>query len=472
MPQDHERFHNDARPSFFYQQKLIETAKRGFIQFSALLKNATVYPPAHPFLLGSAEQLLVTLEELFSKRKEASYHFVSGELFFETLSIPLEESLSLTVEEMSRRDIGGIVFQPGLNRDELVSFAYLLKRDIQSFEQEGGISTVMSRAGIRRIIVHKLIPVVKRKKDSGGIKASEIYSEGIETVKDILNAAYSGGQLSRRRLQTFVHTMVDSILDNKDALLGITSIKMYDEYTFAHSVNVAILCTAFGGHIGLDRSKMAALGIAGMLHDIGKVKIPREIINKPEALTEAEWEIVKCHPAEGAVILSGLPGVGRLAMVAAFEHHKQHDLTGYPRSGAELFEMHRFSEMVSIADAYDALTSERAYYNAPLQPYEAVKTLLSKRGTAFDPVLVKAFVNMIGIFPLGTILRLDTGEVGLVVHQTADPMRPRVLLLKSFDGTETEETNLLEREGGRYKRTPVATVNPRILKVDVKAYFV
>ncbi len=470
MHEDRSDARQEQRLSFYYQQQLIEAAKMGFVQFAALLKNAFIYPPAHPFLLGSAEQLLNTLEGLFSKRKEASYYFVSGELFFETLSIPLEEALSLTVEDIAGRDIGGIVFQPGLARDELVAFAYILKKDRLGLEREGGITSIMNKASIRHITVHRLMPLEKRKKALEGSKASEIYMEAIEVVKDIVASAHVGRSISSSRLHGIVHAMVDSIMENRDALIGLTSIKLYDEYTFAHSVNVAILCAAVGAYLSFDRPRAAALSIAGMLHDIGKVRIPIEIINKPGALTEAEWEIVQRHPAEGAVILSGLPGVGRLAAVAAFEHHKHHDLTGYPRYGAELFGMHPFSKIVEIADAYDALTSARVYYHAVHEPYDAMRTIIAKRGTAFDPVLVKVFVNVIGIFPIGTLLRLDTGEIGLVVNQTADLMRPRVLLLRSFDVKETEEVSLLEREGGRYKRTPVATVDPNALKIDIKPY--
>ena len=118
------------------------------------------------------------------------------------------------------------------------------------------------------------------------------------------------------------------------------------------------------------------------------------------------------------------------------------------------------------------LTAVRVYYSIRKPPDEAIRILLKKRGSVFDPVLVKAFVNMVGIFPIGTLLRLDTGEVGLVVHQTRDLMRPRVLLLKQFDGTEKEEVSLLEMEQGRYRRTPLAAVDPNAMRVNVNQYLV
>ncbi len=462
----------DQRLSFFQQQQLVDMAKKAFLQLVGLLKSATLYPPAHPFLLGSAEQLLLCLDQLFAKRSEASFHFVEGELFFETFSVSMEEYLAQTAEDVTRKGIGGITFQQGLNRDELVTFAYLMKRDTDTVTAQGGMETLLHQGGVRNIAVHAILLRAARSKEQlQEKKPSEIYHDGVEAVKEVVQAAVTGKALNARRLQSISHTMVDNILDNRDALIGLTSIKSYDEYTFVHSVNVAILSMALGAFLSLKRSQIAALGIAGMLHDIGKVTIPREIINKPETLTDQEWNIVKHHPVEGALILSGLLGVGRLAMVSAFEHHQQFDGKGYPRSGDENSPLHPFSKIVAIADTYDAVTSARVYYRIETPPGEAVKLLLRRRGFLFDPVLVKTFVNMVGLFPLGTLLRLNTGEIGLVVHQTRDLLRPRVLLLRDFDGTEKEEVSLLEMESGRYKRMAVSTVDPMEKPIDVNQYF-
>jgi len=474
VPDDRNDTLEGGRLSFFLQQQLVGMAKKAFLQLATLFKNATLYPSAHPFFLGSAEQLLVALEELLSKRNEASFHIIAGELFFETLSVPVEESLSLLLEDISRKGVGGITFRPGLKRDELVAFASLMRRDPGALEAQGGAAALVIKAGIIHVLIHKALPVNAAQddqKDRSQKKASETYLDGIETVRDIVSSAHTGRGINTRRMQTLVHTMVDSVLENRDALVGLTSIKLYDEYTFAHSVNVAILSIAMGTFLSLEKSQIATLGTAGMLHDIGKVKIPLEIINKPDSLTDAEWDIMKRHPLEGAMILSGLGGVSKLAMVTAFEHHQHYDYRGYPERGGSDGQ-HPFSKIVALADTYDALTAVRVYYSIQKPPDEAIRILLKKRGSVFDPVLVKAFVNMVGIFPIGTLLRLDTGEIGLVVHQTRDLMRPRVLLLKQLDGTEKEEVSLLEMEQGRYRRTPLATVDPNALGVNVNQYLV
>jgi HD-GYP domain-containing protein (c-di-GMP phosphodiesterase class II) len=473
MPEERDNPRDESRHSFFLQQQLVNTAKTAFHQLGALIRSAQLYPPAHPSLLSSAEQFLLALEDLFARKSEAVYYFIAGELFFETFSVPIEEPLSVLIESFIQKDMGGLIFRPGLTRQELVSFAYLMNRDRGAIIAQGGISALLAREGVAHITAHAVLPMegkAKEEQKKTGKKPSEVFLDAIDTVKEIVHSAHAGKVVNVRKIQSTIQVMVDNIMDNRDVMIGLTSIKLYDEYTFAHSVNVSMLCIAMGAFLAFDKPQIAALGLAGMLHDIGKVNVPLDIINKPDSLTDAEWEVMKRHPIEGALILTGLSGVSPLAIVAAFEHHLHHDAKGYPQVG-DFGEMHPFSQIVAIADAYDALTSIRVYYNIPKAPDEAVRVLLKKRGTNFNPMLVKAFVNLVGIFPIGTLVRLSTGEAGLVVHQTGDLLRPKVLVLRTFDGTETEETSLLEMEQGRYKRSILDSLEPQSMNVDVSLYF-
>ena len=139
----------------------------------------------------------------------------------------------------------------------------------------------------------------------------------------------------------------------------------------------------------------------------------------------------------------------------------------------ELFEQHLFSQIISLADAYEVLTATQVYYNIPMPPDQVIRILTKKRGNNFNSVLVKAFINMIGIFPIGTLLKLSSGEVGLVVQQTSDLMRPRVLLLTKFDGSEKEsgeEISHSRNNGGKYNRDVVGTINPQTANIDIKRY--
>lgn len=476
MPEELADARGEARQSFHAKQQLIASAKLTFQHLATVIKGVTLYPLEHPFLLSSAEQLLGKIGELLMTRKDVSFYIVAGELFFETYSIPVDQSLSALMEQIVSRDVGGVVFKPGLTREEIVNFAALMNREIPLFTaEEGGVAAVLARHGIAHLELHRVVLV--NKKFGAEVKIlkkrpGQVFLDAIDTVQEIVQSVHLDKAFNMKKMGTMVHSMVDSILEDRDALVGLTNIKMYDEYTFAHSVNVAVLSIAQGTFLSLDKPQIATLGMAGILHDIGKVRVPIEVINKPDKLTDAEWELMKRHPVEGALILSDVQAMSKLAMVVAFEHHQHGDVRGYPRFD-DIVQQHPFSQIVALADAYDAIVAARVYYKVTTPPDRAIRILLNKRGTAFNPVLVKAFVNMLGLFPVGTVLKLDTGEIGLVTHQTRDLLRPRVLLLDKFDGSEREagaQVSLLEMAGGRYKRSAAGTIDPAAAGINVKLY--
>ncbi len=465
----------EARQSFFAKQQLINSARSAFQQLSAVLKNSALYPVGHPYLLSTAAKFVETIEGLAIGRKEAAFYIVAGELFFDTYSVPIDQSISALIEEFAARELGGVMFKPGLTPGEIISFSALLRRDARSFVDQADINKAIADEHIAHIDVHRVV-VVDRKAEGDvkeeGRKAAEIFMDAVEAVKEMALAVRGHKAANPRKINTVVQTMIDSILDNRDAFLGLTSIKMYDEYTFAHSVNTSILAVSLGVFLSFEKPQIAALGVAALLHDIGKLSVPIDIINKPGELTADEWELVKRHPIEGALILSDIPAVSKLAMIAAFEHHQHGDTRGYPVID-DRTQLHPYSEIVALADAYEALTAARVYYSAQMPPDQAIRILIKKRGTKFEPTLVKAFVNMLGLFPVGTVLKMDTGEIGLVEHQTGDLLRPRVLLLNKFDGSEKGtgiRVSLLETVRGQYKRTPVGTIDPYKARIDVKKY--
>jgi HD-GYP domain-containing protein (c-di-GMP phosphodiesterase class II) len=465
----------EARQSFFAKQQLILSTRAVFQQLAGVLRNASLYPAAHPFLLSSAEKLVRQIGELLVMRKDVSFYLVGGELFFETNSVPVDQGLASLMEQFTSRDVGGVIFRPGLTTEEIIRFAYLMNNDAKFFQDRSKVEETMAREEITHIEIHRVMLADKKTGASvkdGKKKSAEVFMDAVDTVKEMTQSVHQNKVINMRQVNTTVQTLVDNILHNRDALLGLTSLKMYDEYTFAHSVNVSILAISLGTYLSFEKPQVAALGVAGMMHDIGKMSVPLEVINKPDKLTDQEWAMVKRHPIEGALLLADVPAITKLAMVAAFEHHQHGDVRGYPKMD-DVVQQHPFSQIVAIADSYDAIIAARVYYKVPTPPDQGVRIMLKKRGTAFNAVLVKAFVNMIGIFPIGTLLKLDTGEIGIVMHQTRDLMRPRILLLTKFDGSEKEsgqEVSLLETEGGRHKRTIAGTIDPSIPKIDVKKY--
>jgi HD-GYP domain-containing protein (c-di-GMP phosphodiesterase class II) len=466
----------EARQTFFAKQQLILSVKAVFQQLSGVLKNASLYPAAHPFLFASAEKLRAQINALLVMRKTVSFYLVGGELFFETNSIPVDQGVVALMEHFASRDVGSVIFKPDLTTQELIRFAYLMNNDAKFFADQGRVETAMAGEGIVHIEIPRVMLVDKKEAEAikeGKKRTTEVFIDAVGTVKEMVQAVRGEKSINMRQVNTTVQTLVDNILQNRDALMGVSSLKMYDEYTFAHSVNVSILAISLGTFLSFDKPQVAALGVAGLLHDIGKISVPLDVINKPDKLTDREWSMMKRHPVEGALLLADVPAITKLAMIASFEHHQHGDVRGYPRIDGRL-QQHPFSQIISIADAYDAIVATRVYYKVPTPPEQGVRIMLQKRGTVFNAVLVKAFVNMIGLFPIGTVVKLDTGEVGIVVHQTRDLMRPRILLLTKFDGSEKDdplmEISLLETRGGRRLRSIIGTIEPTRAGIDIKKY--
>lgn len=467
----------EAKLSYAAKQLLLETTKTAFQQLSGLLKNVTLYPVSHPYLISLAEKMLATIEGLLEGRNEVAFYFLSGELFFETNAVPIDENTAILLEHFASRDIGGIVFKPGISMAELIKLAILASREPAVIKAEGGIIEAASREKIVNIQFHHAVELIDKKTDikktqEEGEKAKELFLEAIEAIKEIAHNIHLNKTISMRRMSMVVQAMADNIQNNRDALMGLTAVKMHNNYTFAHLVNTSILAISLASFLSFEKKQLTALGVTAMLHDIGKVLVPPEIINKAANLTDEEWEAVKRHPVDGALIVSDVPGITKMAMVTAFEHHQHGGAHGYPQAEGPV-QQHLFSQIVSLAETYEVLTSSRTYYNGPILPEQVMHILAKKRGSKFNAVLVKAFINMIGIFPIGTLLKLSSGEIGLVVHQTSDLVRPHVLLLTKFDGSEKEsgeKISLLETSEGKYKRDVAGTINPEAANIDIKRY--
>ncbi|MFA5073489.1 MAG: hypothetical protein WC539_06300, partial [Nitrospirota bacterium] len=244
----------EARHSFFAKQALIQTARTAFQQLAAVLRNTTLYPEDHPFLQASAEKFLASFELLKTDRKEVAFYLVGGELFFETHSVPLDPSLTLTLEFFVNREVSAIIFKPGLIETELIHFAVLVNKDTLS--EQGTMAHMIAQEGIIHIELHQVSVVEKKSVESteGKQKAAVIFQEAVDMVKQTVQAVHLEKAINMRKMNETVQTMVDNILDNRDALLGLTSIKMYDEYTFAHSVNTSILSVSLGTFLSFKKS--------------------------------------------------------------------------------------------------------------------------------------------------------------------------------------------------------------------------
>ncbi|MHB1665375.1 MAG: HD-GYP domain-containing protein [bacterium] len=248
--------------------------------------------------------------------------------------------------------------------------------------------------------------------------AKKIHCEAVKIVRNAMNEARLGRQVSIKWLEPVVGEIYESIMRCPDALLSLCRVKNKDDYTFQHSVSVSALQVAFSCSIGLDERSIYFAGIGGLLHDIGKIMIPDNILNKPDKLTEDEFVIMKSHVIEGKKILDLVEGIEEISKQIAYEHHERYDGTGYPK-GLRGEEISGTGRMAAICDVYDAITSNRVYRRG-IMPNEALSKILEWSSFHFDRFLVEKFVRTVGIYPVGTLVQLEFDLIGVVAEQYAD----------------------------------------------------
>ncbi len=312
-------------------------------------------------------------------------------------------------------------------------------------------------------------------------RAKRTYSQSVAVAKDLMMSVRLGKSPNIKKIKRIVQGIVDQILNEETSLIGLTTIRDYDEYTFTHCVNVCIFSVAIGKRLGLTKLQLYDLGLAALFHDIGKQRVPAEVLNKSSGLNDEEWRLIAAHPWLGVLALFQIRGQQEFpyrAMVVAMEHHMKADLTGYPRP-IRPRTMSMYSKIVAVADGFDAATSRRAYQTTPLNPATVMQEMRDNPRRGMDPVLVKAFVNLTGIYPVGTLVVLDTFELGIV--HAVNPLqemlsRPIVRVISDAMGNLVqpgEIIDLADRDAeGNFLRTIIKTENPERYGIRVGDYFV
>ena len=318
-------------------------------------------------------------------------------------------------------------------------------------------------------------PDLKRKE-----QARQSYIHSVVAVKEVAQKVSRRSIAGIRKARRLAQTMVDLVLDDESLMLGLSTIRDYDDYTYTHSVNVAVLAMALGKRIGLSQIFLEQLGICGMFHDLGKVEVPKEILLKPDMLNTGEWDQMRKHPLIGVhrvLKLHASRDMKSRAALGPFEHHLNYNLTGYPRTHF-VNKVTLFGKILRIADTYDALTSERKYRPRAFSPDEALKLMWTKVGEDYDPILLKIFINMVGLYPVGTILKMDTGEMGLVVDYPRDDerTRPEVLLLEpdgqgGYKGGKTVNLEERDEKSGSFLRNVLECHHPTKLGLQPAQFY-
>jgi putative nucleotidyltransferase with HDIG domain len=397
---------------------------------SRIIRTVALYGPEHPVTTETLRDVHSLLTRLLAERAVVRL-VIHEDAFFLDDVLLLEESLQLyaLLMEMRAREMLVVEFHHGLEPWEISRLTDVLNLGTAVVASTGA-SVLLGQHDVRHIVVGGRVSVPAR---PTGLRfdPKDAYRAGLRAMEEVNYQGSRNLPLALHKVRLIVTSLIDIVARDQVALMGVAALRNHDEETCHHSVNVGILSLLIGAQMGLDRAMLSTLGLAALLHDIGKVRIPREVLTKPGRLTSDEQRVVRRHTVLGAHLLRNLSGPARLAMLAAFEHHANYDLSGYPAITTRRLP-HLVSRIVQIADYFDAMTSARRPYRRALLPSEAMREIARGIGTTYDPVLARAFIRAMGLYPVGSVVELDTGVLGAVVRPGGlDIARPTVRVIRN-----------------------------------------
>jgi putative nucleotidyltransferase with HDIG domain len=378
-------------------------------------------------------------------------------------------SLAGFARGLRERDVEKITISRGVNREELRAF-------VTTLGDRTAVGSVLDRVvarGVRNITLGKIAIDDTDRPSTGIAEARRVYDGAVETAESLWNAASAGDQPDPGAARQIIDSLARLVTEDRTSVMALTALKRYDNYTFTHMVNVSTLAMVQARALNVDGTLLREFGFAALMHDIGKVNTPLEVLNKPDKLTPDEFAIMKRHVVDGAHILRRTPEMPALAPIVAFEHHLKQDLSGYPE-GIGSRQLNLCTMIVSISDVFDALRSNRAYRNG-LATARIRAIMGEQENPAFNTVLLKRFVNLMGLFPVGSLVRLSTEEMAVVTAEhPSDPFRPQVKIICSPKGEMLEEPllfNTWERDSrGDHPRAVVEAIDAEPLGIDPLAY--
>ncbi|MBI5419573.1 MAG: HD domain-containing protein [Deltaproteobacteria bacterium] len=427
------------------------------------LKNRRIYPPTHPLVRTPVEQVYKDILLFFADRSELALVITDGTMVLEGVPIfSLTSSLESFMERLGRIGVPALVFEKGLMPADIDNFVRFLHGTKEQGLPVDRIQELLAQAGVSHIRVK---PMEKEEEDDQTL-AREIYDNAVSVVVSVLKDVRLGRIPSGAESERVVKDMSSMLTRNRDAMLALTLIKNFDEYTYNHSVNVAVLSLALSDALSLPGQEKIDVGVAGLLHDVGKTQLALGLIKKPGTLTVEEFEEIKKHPEEGFVLLGKMSHIRPASAYMVREHHMRFDRTGYPRPEPG-YRVHPNSHIIPVADCYDALTTMRSYQKAR-SPQQSLDIITRIAGRSLDPEIVTLFVKTMGSYPVGTLVRLDSMEVGVVTSAGPPGQAPNtVVVLFDRNGNplpRPEQVDLVgaESAGGTQRRAILGTVNPNM----------
>jgi len=409
-------------------------------KLASAIRSAQLYASGHPIVVRSIAALSESLAVLHASSTALTIGIVGEDLVVGEIPVPrAAENMGELMRRLQQAGVERIAIDRGVETAEITQLIQTLAA--------ADPNRVSALAALKHIRVGRL-QVEKKVDTPAGDMATfkRLYEDAVTVAGRLWDTAQAEGKPDPNAGRGIVDSLAQAVAQNRTALLALTALKNYDNYTFTHMVNVSILTMGQARGLKIDGALLREFGLSALMHDIGKVKTPTEILNKPDKLDDREFEIMKRHTVEGAEILRRTPEMPTLAPIVAFEHHLRLDGTGYP-NGVKRGQLNLATMMCGIADVYDAMRSQRAYQQA--FPTDRILAVLQRNdGKQFDQHLVRRFAQLVGIYPAGNLVRLQTGEMAVVVKAYApDPYRPRVKVIRDRDNADLErpyEINLWE----------------------------
>ncbi len=451
------------------------------------LRAIKLYPIENATVQKALGDVASQIGELLRSEGELEIR-VSGEFIFVNatrLRLDLENfaSFSHLLSLLRVCGVGVIHVAAGAEKRDWTVFLSLLQASGEGDPSErfDQLRTKLEAASVTAITVGVPAEQEDASQEKTRDRAKRTYAQCVSVTKDLMTGVRLGQSPNIKKIKRVVQGIVDQILHDETSLIGLTTIRDYDEYTFTHSVNVCIFSVALGKRLGMTKLQLYDLGLASLFHDIGKSRVPQHVLNKSANLTEDEWRTIAHHPWMGMLALFQVRGAQEVpyrAMIVAVEHHMKNDLSGYPRP-IRPRRLSVFSKIVAVTDGFDAATSRRIYQVSPWTPADVMREMRDNPRRGMDSVIVKAFINLTGIYPVGTLVILDTFELGIV--QGVNPIeemlsRPLVRIISDARGNimyPGEMVDLADRgENGQYRRTIIKTENPDRYGIRIGDYFV
>jgi putative nucleotidyltransferase with HDIG domain len=458
-------------------------------KFHVMMKVSQIYDAKNSTFRQFMQESLETINALVEKEGGVCLKVVKDDFFLndQRLRYSVEGFMAFkyVTTQWKKKMIGGVTVRERIDEGVLQEFVYTLN-SLPDGKPENAtqFNERMASANIHSIEVMPLEETegedTTLQNEDQKVVAKKVFFETLGTIKDVITQIKTKQYPDVRKLKRLAQTAVNLMMQDESILLGLTAIKNYDEYTFNHSLNVSIYALAIGRRLGFSKKTLTELGITALLHDIGKSKVPREVLNKPGKLDDGEWDQMKKHPLTGVEIVLNLKQLGEInpkMVIGIFDHHLKSDLTGYPKLFRKK-DPSLFGSIIQVVDAYDAMTTPRVYRQKCYTPEQALAIMLRDKGTQFDPILLKIFIGLVGMFPIGSLVMLDTQELGIVYKANPDPKlmdRPQVILISRDGKGEVKKTlvDLSETNGGgKFKRNILKTLDPNKYHIDIAKYFI